>query len=263
MKKQFFISVFFLLASMAVQTATAQTVTVRGTMFPFVYIGYSPFDNLFPVTAYLYAVPPIGTTDDPITTVLNDTPLHTATAVYYDGNTYVPGTPKYPGELGKNDHPGVPIRWRPTGIQQDTATNYTPVSGPGDVPVTAPSFSQNTVGLFTFENLPLGASYVLRVSRPGFLDRFALVTITSDGLLGHRFLIPGDLNSNLQVNSQDFSIFAPNQGSYWGGPGYDALYDFNADGAVNPIDGTFIILHYINCSSNMYQDTYDFIIPYF
>jgi len=68
---------------------TVNCATIYGTVFPFVHDTTSngepntEFNNQFPVTARLYAIPDTNTTRDPIGTILNATPLFDTLATYY------------------------------------------------------------------------------------------------------------------------------------------------------------------------------------
>ena len=235
---------------------------IRGTMFPFVHTDWDEpeydrvFNALFPVTASLYELPPFGK-DDPIEEIHKSAPIETVRAVYYDGSTYVPGTPKYPGIIGRTNQPGVPINWSRINKQQDTTTNYTPVTGIGDIPI-----GSHAVGMFTFEDAVIGKDYILYLHRPGHLARYARVTITYGGTLGHRFLIPGDLNGNGKIDSQDISLLNSNFSAY-GRPGYNPDFDLDANARVESHDGSLINRFYLNSTQNIYSDTFDWIIEYY
>ena len=234
-----------------------QSFSISGTVFPFVYTGDEAFDNLFPFTASLYELPPPDL-DDPTEYVLTTTPVETVTAVYYDENTYVPGTPKYPGRLGHRDQPGVPINWARIYQVQDTSTNYTPVTGIGDIPMGADSVP---VGVFTFQNVTIGKDYILYLHRPGLLARYAKVTITPTGTLGHRFLIPGDANGDSKINAPDLSLVNSKFSSY-GDQNYDPNFDFDTNRKVEFKDSD-LLLFYMNSVFTMYTDTYNWILEYY
>jgi hypothetical protein len=226
---------------------------MRGTLYPFVYTGEEEedkeFDSWFPYTVSLYELPPEE--EDRLGYILEVAqPVRTTTAVYYDGSIYVPGTPKYPGILGRTNQPGKLIRWFAYGRQQELSTNYTPVSGIGDVP-------QYPVGLFTFENLPIGHEYVMRISRAGYLDRFAKIKVTANGLFGHRYIIPGDVLGTLQIRSHGASRINANFAPCYT-PRYNSAYDLDANCAVNSHD-TSLLNVYLNIFVDIYQDTFDWV----
>ena len=231
-----------------------QPFSISGTVFPFVFTEDETFNSLFPFTASLYELPPAGL-DDPIEYLLNSTPAHTTKAVYYDSSMYVPGTPKYPGILGRLNQPGIPINWARISKTQDPATDYTPVSGIGDVPL------GNPVGVFTFENVTIGKEYILYLHRPGLLARYAKVTIEQDSTLNHRFLIPGDVNGDSRINAQDVSLLNGKFSAY-GRPGYDPYFDLDGNAEVDGHDNS-LLNYYLNCTLNMYSDTYNWVIEYY
>jgi len=242
-------------------TTQAQTTlragSVHGTIFPFVYTGNWEFDVQFAYTIALYEPPPPGLID-PVEFILNSTPKYIASVGRYDGMWhYIPGTPKYPGELGRFNQPGLPIDWRRLGGQE---ANYNDTSvGPGDTPE---NDGNNHVGVFAFEEAPMvGNRYILSISRPGFLTRYAKVTITEDGYLGHRYLIPGDVNEDSMVNAFDVSLLNANFAS-WSQDRYDARFDLNADGEVDAEDRRLLNHGYLNSSFLMYMDTVEWIMEY-
>ena len=248
-----------------------QRFLIRGTMFPFVHTDWgdpeydNAFNALFPVTASLYELPPPGE-DDPMEYLQNNsTPVQTVQAVYYDGSTYVPGTPKYPGTPGKTNQPDS-INWSRIGKAQDTATIYTPVTGIGDVPIT---IQPDAVGMFTFENVIIGEDYILYLHRPGYLARYAKVTITPTGTLGHRFLIPGDLNGNGRIDSHDISLLNSNYAVYGRPfdplnpkPMYNPAFDLDANTRVESHDNSRLNF-YLNSTQNIYWDTFNWIREYY
>jgi hypothetical protein len=223
---------------------------MRGTVFPFVHDTLpngapdTAFNKLFPVTAELYAIPVEGSTDDPLRSILNTAPLFSAKAKYYDGTVWYPGIPKYPGEILRTNNPGIPIYWNEL-VHSSLIfpVDSTSLVAEGDLP-------DASIGIYSFENVPPG-DYILVLSRSGYVSRFSEITILSEGgFLGHRELVVGDVNWNIQVEhvdvsdiKQKFSIF-PN-------PDYKARYDINADrkvdaqdvSSVNKVTG-FSIIHY-------------------
>ena len=232
--------------------ASSNYVTLYGTLFPFVHTDTLAFDTLFKYTIRLYNVPPPSVCGMDIEEILyNSTPLYTATSTYYDGSVYIPGTPKYPGEIGTVNLVGLPIQWKLYG--RDTTlnpANHTVLSGPEDMPV-AP------VGMYIFENVENNRDYVLRVSRPGYLELFGKITVTGSGSLGHRYIIAGDLDGNLQVQIYDISkINQVSKRVCYPDPNFSAGYDITGDGCVNQDDND-LILYYKNIFIDIYQEAYD------
>jgi len=207
---------------------------VYGTMFPFVYTKNKIFDEQFPVTVTLYAVPPVGATN-PFTTFA--TPVKRVQAIYYDGSLYIPGTPKNPGAVGAHDNPGLTIDWG--------ETPGTPDNTPAAIGEAVPN-----VGMFTFTNLAPN-DYILEISRDGFITRWGKITISKHGIsLGHRELIAGDTNEDGLIDFSDMS-------NTWTGIGnatYYPKYDFNADGTVTQPD-LQIIRGNINANLKSYLET--------
>lgn len=223
-----------------------------GTVFPFVYNDDPLFDNLFAYTVELYDVP-FGE-PDPIDWIQNNSPVHTATTVYYDNSMFVPGTPKFPGTIGRTNQPGIPINWAQIGRVQDPSTSYITVSGPGDVPLGDP------VGVFTFENLPVGKDFILYISRPGYLARYAKITI-ADGYFGHRFLIPGDVNDDGYINTDDTLELNANFSSY-GRPAYQPKYDLDANARADSHDNSLLNGYLGSFNEEIYSDTKDWLDNY-
>lgn len=223
------------------------TYKVSGTVFPFVLEGDPDFDSLFPVTASLYPLP-AGKSADPIADLLNSTPLYTTLAVYYDGSRFVPGTPKYPGSLGLFNNPGEPINWSYIGIVPGSSNN-TEVRE-GEIPETP-------IGVFTFTEVESG-EYTLVLSRPGYLLRLAKVAVNNEVLsLGHRELIPGDVDGNFSINSYDRQKINASISSYPDAK-YNPKYDLNADGRVDARDAT-LMGYYSGIGIDIYKDTSDWI----
>ena len=197
--------------------------TVHGTVFPLVFLGDDEIDALFTIEARLYAPPPLGT-PDPIAYFRRVLPVHEATAVHYNGSVYVPGTPRNPGYSGSLLNPGAPINWEiinkipDPGIEKDTTTLR-----PGEAAATS-------VGHYTFRNVAPG-NYVLTLSRPGFITRYAKVTVASGGtpFIEHRELIGGDVNSSMTIDVLDINAINYRIGYAFGDSGYDARYDINGN----------------------------------
>jgi hypothetical protein len=232
---------------------------MRGTVFPFVYTGSEEedivFDALFPFEAFLYELPPLDNPElDPLEYLETALPVHRTKAVHYDGSIYVANTPKYPGIPGRTNITGVPIRWM-GGRTQDPETDYSVLSGPDDLP------SGDPVGVYTFENLPMGASYILGLTRPGYLTRYSKITVEEEGWLNHRYLLPGDCDGNGQIQSQDISALNGNRINY-PRAGYNARYDLDANGAIESFDSSLLNFH-MNASRWSYQDTYEYLLWFY
>jgi len=233
-------------------TITDTCYTVYGTMFPFVHMGNAEFDDKFPVTVSLFEVP-TGATGDPVTEILNSTPVQTVKASFYDGTVYIPGTPKSPGVIGNTNNPGEEINWAEIGRSKDIVDN-TPVTKLDNQP-------DKPVGMYKFENIVPG-DYILEISRLGFVTRWGLVTIDKHGMtLGHRELIAGDVNGDFIVTNADASNLY--SGEYdESDPNYDPRFDVNGDGNVNSSDMQ-IILYNLNANIGTYMETLNWINSYY
>lgn len=220
--------------------------TVTGTVFPFVYDEEDPeFGELFTIYAALYPVPDGNT--DPIDEIRNGTPLFIDTAFKYDGSVFVPGTPANPGQMGLTSNPGMPVQWSQIG--KLTGNVDTTTLREGELP-------SSDIGIFTFHNVPAG-DYILLLSRNGFMNRFAKITVTEDTWSGHREIIPGDVNEDLIIDMYDISIINTKR-SVYGSPRYEPKYDINSDGRINDQDIS-LILFYIGFSMELYQDTFEWL----
>jgi len=225
--------------------------TLLGTVFPFVHEADTAFNDQFPVIAKLYMVPPKDGSD-PVENLKNATPLYITKAQYYDGSVYIPGTPKNPGQLSVTNNPGLPILWSEIGKTQGIIDN-TPVSGIGDVPTTP-------IGMYKFEEVAPG-EYILELSRSGFLLRWAKITVTGDQILGHRELLPGDVNNDLIIDSYDMSRLNAKYTNS-GAVIYDPTYDFNADGVIQFGIENLIIRFNISARIIIYEETSNFLETY-
>ena len=221
-----------------------------GTVFPFVKTGDNDFDALFEITASLYSVPALGV-EDAIDAILSGTPIHTAKAVFYDGSVFVAGTPKNPSGSSLINNPGVPINWALLN-KQVGEIDETLLTKEANIPSTP-------IGLYNFTNVEPG-NYVLMLSRPGYVTRFAKVTISSDGVLGHRELIPGDVDNNFVINAYDISKVNTKASSY-GNTNYDPKFDVNADGNVN-LNDISVLQFYLGFYVELYTDTESLILDY-
>jgi hypothetical protein len=245
----------------AAQTSTDQCVGAKikitinnncyvayGTVFPFVFTNNPAHDDLFPVTAKLYSVPTTG--GYPILAILTATPIQTTLASYYNGSVHIPGTPVNPGVIGATNNPGLPINWAMLGKQAGVVNN-TPVTE-GQIPITP-------VGMYKFENLVPG-TYILEISRPGYLTRWGQITIEEDGTsLGHREIIAGDVNSDFIIDMSDASNMVSYEYEKVNGIGnYNPLYDLDGDGEIGGRD-IEIIIDNVPANIGIYVETDEWI----
>ena len=230
--------------------ANAQNATIRGTMFPFVQLGISEFDNLFPVIVKLTSVPP-QCTANPIEAALSLPVLHSTQAIYYNGTIPVATTPKNPGTIGSFDNPGEKLRW--------TEKLNKPSSQDPDYPkVTGSEVPSSPVGLFIFENVAPG-DYLLHITRKGFITRFVRVTVTSTGWQErHWELVAGDVNGDLVVDPVDMSSMKTKIATY-GSSSYIPWYDLNGDSRVTVAQDMQFILNNMGADVEIYQDTYNWL----
>jgi hypothetical protein len=151
-----------------------------------------------------------------------------------------------PMALGSYKNWGKKIHWKYVGVT-DTVQPSTVYLQPNELLDTV---SGNTIGYFEFNSLDTG-KYVLVISRPGFVTRFARIkleeTDATTQLLGHRELIPGDIPGTLHVADADYSLILHN-------PTIIPQYDFNADGVVDNND-IFLIKSYLDFYYILYEDT--------
>jgi len=215
---------------------------VRGTVFPFFYYNYPELDTLFPVVARLYDISLIQR--NPASIINEEQPLYMDTAVYYDGKIFIPNTPKFPGYLGHLNNPGFPIKWKRLWDINIETNNETLLEG--EKPKTP-------IGWFQFDEVGHG-DYILALTKGGYVTRFALVTVNNNNFsVGHRELIPGDLNGDLSVSSADLSILLSNFAAY-GEENYNPDFDLNGDLSVNMADVS-LLKFYMNFISFFYGDT--------
>ena len=127
------------------------------------------------------------------------------------------------------------------------ATFNTPA--PANLSTKPISVNTNGLGQFTFENVPYG-TYVLYISRPGYLIRSMMVTISplSPPIVslappgaadaGVFNLWPGDCNGEWKVDNDDLALIIDLMGRNINAlsPYYNAACDLNADGWINNMD---------------------------
>jgi len=229
--------------------------TVHGTVFPLVFIGDDEIDAVFTIEAKLYAPPPPNTAD-PIAYLRRVAPLHDTIAVHYNGSVYVPGTPRNPGYSGSLINPGAPIIWEiinkipDLGMEKDTTTLR-----PGEE-------AAISVGHYTFENVAPG-NYVLTLSRPGFITRYAKVTVVSGGtpFIEHRELIGGDVNNDMRIDPLDINAINYRLGYTFGDGGYDARYDINGNTEIE-IGDISLVKFFQGFHIEGYEDTSEWLKEY-
>jgi len=230
---------------------------LAGTVFPFVHDTVphitpseldDDFNSLFTVTARLYAVP--QGPGNPITALFKTTPLHETRAVYYDGSIHVPSAPLKPGKIGLTNNPGVPIFWEALGIIQENVEN-THLLQKGQLP-------EKAIGLYSFNNVERG-TYILALSAPGFVTRYARIEVNSDESLLHRELISGDINNDGIIDQRDAEVGNFMLSSYQEDK-YKLLFDINKDRKVDAKDIELMSQTYFGFMFTFYQDTHDWII---
>ena len=226
--------------------------TLYGTVFPFIHSGDADFDTLFKVTARLYATSQIEGQKNIAIAFRRTKPLKETEAVYYDGAVFVPTTPLHPGEVGSVNNPGLPIKWEKLGYSQtreDTAT-VTRGNNRPDRPI----------GLYTFENVEEG-EYILTLSAPGFVTRYAKIKVDNDHPLGHRELIPGDFDNNGQIDQRDITIGNAMKSKFTD-KRYKIMYDVNRDKVVNREDITFLTNTYYGFIWLLYEESWNWKIKH-
>jgi hypothetical protein len=214
--------------------------TVTGTVFPFINWNYPAIDTLFKVTVNLKSVPNPAS-NHPFKEIMDENPLYSTIAVYYNGTAFVPNSPKYAGMVGALNNYGLPINWQEAIGVQGSAP-LTDVLNEEEKPNTV---SGATLGLFTFENVKKG-DYILEIIREGFVTRWAKINVNANeqvNYAGHRELIPGDLNNDLFINQWDATQMLPYIGGKFQIPStnYNPIYDLNADGKVDQLDYNLIL----------------------
>jgi len=233
-------------------TVTNECFTLSGTVFPFVHTDDPVLDALFPTTAKLYPVPDKFT----LNWYLITKPVQTVSVSYYDSDTYVPGTPKHPGLMGNLDNPGLPILWQeihPSYVAGNQNTEV--VQHAGDQP-------DANIGVYTFVGVARG-SYILEISRPGFIPRWAPITVTEKlTYLGHREIIAGDINNDLVIDQKDVTTQNSKRAKY-PDPNYQPRYDFDGNGSIDTDFDLKLLLKNYGASYGIYKETYEWIFgPY-
>jgi len=233
---------------------------VVGTVFPFIH-KTTPgvmWDTIFPVTAKLYNYPTTVTEKQFVkdtlgikSTLLRDS----TTAYYYDGTEYVPKTPKNPGKQGFTNNPGKPILWWKINKTKGIVNNDTVTVGQYPVP---------PVGIYKFMDVPSGR-YVLELSRAGYLVRYGKVIVNGSAStivlgLGHRELLPGDVNDDMVIDSLDTGAIMLKSGLVYGGPGYESKYDVNSNLEIDNSDVS-LVKFYLGADIEIYEDTDEFFNP--
>ena len=231
---------------------------VVGTVFPFIH-KTTPgvmWDTIFPVTAKLYNYPTTVTEKQFVkdtlgikSTLLRDS----TTAYYYDGTEYVPKTPKNPGKQGFTNNPGKPILWWKINKTKGIVNNDTVTVGQYPVP---------PVGIYKFMDVPSGR-YVLELSRAGYLVRYGKVIVNGSAStivlgLGHRELLPGDVNDDMVIDSLDTGAIMLKSGLVYGGPGYESKYDVNSNLEIDNSDAS-LVKFYKGADIEIYEDTDKFL----
>jgi hypothetical protein len=219
-------------------TGCANSVTY-GTVFPNVHHRQTTpekeiiklLNTQFAVTAKLYPVPALGSTADPIKSVLDSTPLAETQIKHYIPSADLKAGAN-PGNILHLDNPGIPIHWNLLfGENAPTTPPYI------ELPLMETFEEDETtfIGMYVFEDVPEG-DYILALSRAGCVSRFAEVHIgATGGSCGHRELILGDVNGDGEVNTEDLRLIGENAASF-SDEGYDSRYDLNADGKVDAAD---------------------------
>jgi hypothetical protein len=218
-----------------------------GTVFPFVHGNDDSFNDLFKVKAELYPVP----ASSPIEEIINSEPIYESLAENYDGNIFIPGTPKNPGDLGSQNNPGLPIDWTLTGKTQGDVD---------DTPLAESELPVKPIGIYVFNDVVEG-EYILVLSRFGYITRFSKIIVNGDGFLGHRELIAGDVNGDFTVNAYDISAIISHIAEY-GDSRYNARYDINYDEKIDFLDILLITDFYKSANIELYEDTKQWLMEY-
>jgi hypothetical protein len=191
-------------------------------------------NKLFPITARLYPVPVIGTTNAPIRSLMDSTPVAETTARYYVPNAALRDGSE-PGFILHLDNPGIPIHWDLLfGGGAPTTPPYVELP-PRERGLASHEDETIFIGMYVFEDVPVG-DYILEISRAGYVSRYAEVHVgKGGGSLEHRELILGDVDGDGEVTEEDLRLIEEHAAS-WSEAGYDPRYDLNADGKVDAAD---------------------------
>jgi len=224
--------------------------TVFGTVFPFVKTGDVEFDAQFVTTARLYHVPSSNIYDK-LGYIRMQIPMYGVIVTHYDCHVDDPiiGAPLNPGTMGSTKNPGLPIKWENKGIINPGIPNTDIITETDKCPL-------NDIGKFIFENI-IPDDYVIEISRPGFLSRYGLISVTADGYLGHRELLGGDVNNDMIINEKDLSTIQTKISSY-GNSTYNWVYDLNGNQVINSLDINIIRVN-LGASPSIYQETEDWL----
>jgi hypothetical protein len=226
-------------------TVTTDCFTVYGTMFPFVYEeGEDEFNALFPVIVKLHQVPGLDSYD-PIGEMYEIEPVHITQAVYYDGSFYFSGIPKNPGTIGVANNPGLPISWAAYLNKNVGSVDQTTLSQQWELPT-------KPIGMYKFEKVAPG-DYILEINRPGFLTRFGMITVSASGEIGHRELLAGDCDGDLEVTRSDLSNIS-RRISFFGSPLYSPFFDFDGNAMINMDDKRPLIFD-LDANVYIYEET--------
>ena len=223
--------------------------TLYGTVFPFVHNNDEDFDTLFTIIAKLYTVPQCEKGKNPIKSLLQNAPVKETKVVYYDGTIFVPTTPLHPGSIGSVNNPGLPINWTHLKKTQGYIDNEKVT--PGVIP-------DKPVGIYRFDDVEEGW-YILMLWSPGFAFRFAKIEVNSNTSLGHRELIPGDINADGLIDHRDLGI-ANGMWSSFPEKKYKIWNDLNKDRVVDLYDSMLIIESYGGFSILFYEETWDWMM---
>jgi len=227
------------------------THTVYGTVFPFVQTEISDFDNQFETNVSLYEMPPT-TIFDKIGYIRKRNPIQTVRASYYDClvDEVIIGAPKDPGRMGHPNNPGLPIRWGDIGAIFEDSDDAPPTLTETE------KCSLDHIGKYRFENLAAG-SYVIEISRKGFLTRYGVITVEGDDYLGHRELLAGDVNGDLMITEKDLSTIRTKVSTF-DNRLYNSAFDLNGNQFID-ISDIDIIRFNIGAYCTIYQEAYDLV----
>jgi hypothetical protein len=147
---------------------------LMGTVFPFVRWNIENFDKLFAITINLKSVPD-SQSADPLGDLINETPLHSTKAIYYNGSLFVPGSPETPGIVGALNNYGLPVDFF-SAINVMRGAPITAILLETELPVT---YHGQTLGLYRLENVRKG-DYILEIKRDGFVTRWAKINVNAN-----------------------------------------------------------------------------------